>query len=393
MNKKKKIFLIILLSLIFIVSVLFIYLFIKKSIINKNDININTSINELKSNKEDYVFVEINPKLLLIVQDGKINNVYCMNHDCVNFYSDIHIKNMDVIDGVNHIYNLAREKGFDTTDGVKIKSTTYIPLENYNYGFMEIEYIKEEQENQLLMEALNYNNDIKQTNKDYYDDLLEKLKQDDDYDKFYNCKKENGKLGCYFIMDSIKAGFDLESIDIINLDSLFSNKNDVLRILKKFNFNVDKELVKINNTNYKYSISYTHNNTKYGNILYHEITEKLSDELCEYVSDNNCYLTTGIEFIKLSDINLLEPIITNDKIMTISYGVKEKIIEKYNLEHQMELDAEKEKEEIKNECLSKGYHLENKTYCDNGTCVEQEMWCRQESNSFISCRINCRDIN
>lgn len=393
MSKKKKIILIILLSILLIIVSFLMYSFIRKININKNDLKINTSINALKENKEEYVFVEINPKLLLIVQDGKINKVYCMNHDCANFYDDIHVKNMKIVDGINNIYNLAREKGFDTTNGVKIKSTTYIPLENYNYDFIEVEYIKEEQKKQLLTEVLDYNNDIKQTNSDYYDDLLKKLEQDDDYNKFYSCKKENDKLGCYFIMDSIKVGFDLESFDITDWDSLFSNKNNVLRVLKKFNFNVDKDLVKINNTNYTYSISYTHNNTKYGNILYHEMTEKLSNELCAYMSDNNCYLTTGIEFIKLSDINLLEPIITNDKIIVISNGIKEHIVEIYNIDHKYEIEKNEEDERIKNECISKGYHLENKTYCDDGNCIEQEMWCRQESDSFTSCRINCKDID
>ena len=87
------------------------------------------------------------------------------------------------------------------------------------------------------------------------------------------------------------------------------------------------DIVRINNVNYNYSISFTNNGTKYGNVLYRETIEKLSDELCTYISDNNCYLTTGIEFIKLSDINLLEPIITDDKIITISNGIKEHIVE------------------------------------------------------------------
>lgn len=393
MSKKKKIFLIILSSLFLVVVVLSIYSLVRKLIINKNDTNISSSINELKSSKEDYVFVEINPKLLLVVQDDKISNIYCMNHDCANFYNDIHVKNMKIIDGVNQIYNVAREKGFDTTNGVKIKSTTYIPIENYNYDFIEVEYIKEEQKNQLLTEVQDYKDNIEQTTEEYYDNLLDKLKQDNDYDKFYSCKKENDSLGCYFIMDSIKVGFDLESFDITDWNSLFSNKSDVLRILKKFNFNVDKDLVRINNTNFTYSVSFTHNNTKYGNILYHEMTEKLSDELCAYISDNNCYLTTGIEFIKLSDINLLEPIITSDKLIKISNGIKEHLVENYNFEHSLDIDNAEEKEKIKNECITKGYHLENKTYCDDGNCVEQEMWCRQESNGVFLCRNSCEDID
>lgn len=393
MKKKKKIFLIIILSLIFIGIVLSLYSLIKRGIISKNDSKINTSINELKNDKEDYVFLEINPKLLLAVRNDKVESVNCMNHDCQNFYNDIHVKNLNTVEAINQIYLLAGNKGFDTSHGVKIKSTTYIPVEKYDYDFIEIEYIKEEEKNKLLTEVLDYNNTEKQSNENYYDSLLEKLKQDDDYDKFYSCKKENNELSCGFIMSSIKVGFDIESIDVLDPDSLFSNKNDVLRILKKFNFDVSGDIVRINNVNYNYSISFTNNGTKYDNVLYRETIEKLSDELCTYISDNNCYLTTGIEFIKLSDINLLEPIITDDKIITISNGIKEHIVETYNIEHKYEIEKAEEDEKIKNECISKGYHLENKTYCDDGNCIEQEMWCRQESNSFVSCRTSCEDIN
>lgn len=395
MNKKskKKMLKKIIIGLLILLIIFLSLFFTNKLITKKNDDKIKKSIDSFIEEKTDYVFLEINPKLLLIVQDGKVNNVYCMNHDCKNFYDDIHVKNLDIIEAVNQIYLLANEKKFDTSKGVKIQSTTYLPLENYDYDFIKIEYIKEEQEKQLLTEVIDYNSNDKQSNGDDYDNLLKKLETDNDYDKFYRCKNDNNKLSCYFIMDSIKTGFNLESIDIIDIDSLFSNKNDVLRILKKFNFNISKDFVKINNTDYRYSISYTHNNTKYGNILYREITEKLSDELCEYVSDSNCSLTTGIEFIKLSDINLLNPVISNDKINTISYGLKEKIIEKYNLEHQFEIEAAKREEEIKNECISKGYHFEHKTYCDDDVCVEQDMWCKQESASYYLCRENCKDID
>lgn len=392
MNKKKKLSIIILLIFLFIIISLLIYSFIKKSITNKNDLKINSSINEIRNEKEDYVFVEINPKLLLVVENGKVDRIYCMNHDCQNFYNDIHVKDLDAIEAINQIYILANKKGFDTSNGVKIKSTTYIPLENYDYDYIEIEYIREDKKNQLLTEVLNYNESTNK-NSNYYDNLLSKLKQDDDYDKFYSCKNENDQLSCSFIMSSIKAGFDIESVDALDFDSIFLNKNNVLRILKKFNFNVSGDIVRINNANYNYSISFTYNGTNYGNILYRELTEKLSDELCEYTSDGNCIIKTGYEFIKLSDINLLEPVITSDKIITKTNDIKKNLEEQYNLLHQLELESKKEQENIKNECISKGYHLEKQTFCDEETCIEQEMWCRQESNSFVSCRIDCKDID
>lgn len=389
---KKHILLKMLLGIILIILILLVISFMNNKLAEIKDKKINSAINNLVSEKTDYVFVEINPKLLLIVQDGKVNNVYCMNHDCKNFYNDIHVKNLDAVEAINQIYLLANKKGFDTSNGVKIKSTTYIPVEKYDYDFIEIEYIKEEEKNKLLTEVLenSINND---KNGDYYDDLLSNLKKDDDYDKFYSCKKENNELSCGFIMSSIKAGFDIESIDVLDFDSLFSNKNDVLRILKKFNFNVTGDIVRINNVNYNYSISFTYNGTNYGNILYRELTEKLSDELCEYTNDDSCIIKTGYEFIKLSDINLLEPVIPKDKLIIKTNDIKKNIEEQYNLLHQFELESKKEQENIKKECISKGYHLEKKTYCDEETCIEQDMWCRQESNSFVSCRTSCEDIN
>jgi len=378
-SKKKKILLITLSFIVFIIFIIMCYSLIRRTIIKKNDSKINKSITEAMSIKEDYVFVEINPKLVLIVNNGKIQSVHCMNHDCMNFYDDIKVKHLGVMDGINEIYLLAQKKGFDTTHGVKIKSTTYIPV-NDNFNYIEVEYIKEKTKDKLIKEVIN-NKPDNTSNNNYYNDLWDKLKEDDDYDKYYTCDMENNELTCHFIMNAIESKFDLESIDVLDIDSLFSNKNIVLRILKKFNFKVSNDFVSINDKSYKYSISFTHNGTKYGNILYRELIEKLPDELCSY-NENNCYLNDGVELFRIDSINLLNPILTNDSLINISYGLKDNIVKNYELINGYETDFEKRKEKYKQEQIAAGYHLEEKQYCDENGCITEKMWCLPEDVNF-----------
>lgn len=373
---KRKILLIILSIILFILFVLICYSLIRKNILKNNDNEINNSITSITSEKIDYVFIDINPSLVLTVKSNKIIDIACLNEDCLIIYDSLDIKNKNLGDGIDNIYNVSKEKGFNVSNGVKVKSSLNLNLEEKDY--ITIEYIDNNKEQELL-KNINNNDNIKTIdNNNYYNNIWEELKKDLDYDKYYTCKMKDNKLICNFIISAIESKFDIERVDILDVDSLLSNKSTVLRILKKFNFSVENDSVIINGKEYGYSISFTSNGTKYGNVLIREIIEDLSKEskdLCKYVDNEDCKIDDGFEFIRLEELNLLNPNLTKDNFIIKNYGKKDNILKMYELQYGYEIDLEKRKEEYKQEQIAAGYHLEEKKLCDEDGCMTQKMWC------------------
>lgn len=396
---KKHIIRKILLTLLVIILLFFGYRFISYKIDETNAEKMSKIISEVSKERTDYVFVEINPSFVFTVKDNKVNDVACLNDDCISIYSDIDIKDKNLNESIDIVYNVSKEKGFDTSNGVKVKISNNVNIETKDY--ITVEYINTTKEKEFLNEIKN-NEEIKNVSNDgYYANLWEKLKKDENYDDVYTCNmNDNKELECYIILETgINKDSDYDSLGTVEkLEELFGNsQSKVYNILKKFNFDVRNNKVYINGVKFGYVPLFTLNDTPYKNALTAEKINILDNSICAsgYVEYENgiCQVEDGVYIIPLEKINLVNPASAINNMITNEFGVYNNIMEIYNLEHQIELNAEKEKEEIKNECISKGYHLENKTYCDNGTCVEQEMWCREESNSFISCRINCKDID
>lgn len=374
-KKKKRIFLKIILCLLALI-ILFILIKLGINYIhNIKDKKINNKISELSSEKVDYVFVEINPSLVLMVENEKIKKVSCLNNDCMTMLSDLHINNMKIMDGINDIYELAREKSFDTSKGVKIKSTTYIEAEKYNYDFITVEYITEKQKDNLLEEVIGSKDELLD-NGTYYEKLWTELKKDSDYSKVYDCKMDNNELECNFIKKAITPSIIDIYADFINVDEWLTSGDNVIRTLKKFGFNVKKDEVEINGVSYGYSPVFYYNDEKHENVLITEPKEKLSDEYCEFVENKNCIIKTGVQFIEIGDMNLVNPIINSNNIIFHSNGLKEEIVNQYNVVHWYEIENEKKEKEIEEDCLSKGYHKEMKKYEIDEEPFE--MWCTDD---------------
>lgn len=84
MNKKIKIILLVIVIIIIGIVTYFMisYNNYKKELENINIVN--DAVEEY-NNLESYVFVDINPSLVLTIINNKINNVTCLNEDCNSF--------------------------------------------------------------------------------------------------------------------------------------------------------------------------------------------------------------------------------------------------------------------------------------------------------------------
>lgn len=45
-----------------------------------------------------------------LLKENKVNNIACLNDDCVSIYNDIDVKGKSIGDSIDNLYNLAKEK-------------------------------------------------------------------------------------------------------------------------------------------------------------------------------------------------------------------------------------------------------------------------------------------
>lgn len=246
---KKKIILIIILVLFIILGVSYFGL----SYFNKNNkkkaIEFKENIQELQKEEVSYMIVEINPKAILEVVNGKVVSKGCLNHDCINIFKDIDITDKDIKSALELMYNTAKEKGIDVKDGVKVSSKSE-KIEEY---VKEIEYvvyknIDEEEEKKELEQVID-NETIKNEEKkeSYSEKLLNEYKNDSDHGKLYTCSLVNDEVACYVTEDfDIELSKDLDSN--YNLYALYQTSQKLERMLNKFDIKYDyKKTYNINN--------------------------------------------------------------------------------------------------------------------------------------------------
>lgn len=189
---KKKIVLIIGIMIILIIVSFAIYYFININNINKNSKKMESIVNEVKENNVNYIFLDINPSFTLVMQNDVVSQVICRNDDCTKLKNSINIEGKTLINAVDEIYNTATEKGYDTKNGVYIKTTT--PLsQKLNTNYIHIETIEKDEEENLLKENID-KIEIELTDNEK---LIEKLKKDEDYGNIYTCSIINNNVECY----------------------------------------------------------------------------------------------------------------------------------------------------------------------------------------------------
>lgn len=201
-KRKKHIFRKILLTLLIIVILYFSYNFIDGKVNELKAKKFYHEINDLSNERTDFVFVEINPHLLLNVKNNKVIKTMCLNEDCKKIYNDLSLENKNINESIDIIYNVSNEKGFDTSNGVNIKTTGKIEIEEKTY--IQVEYINEATKNEILSNVKDVDID-NISNDDYYNNLWDKLKKDPDYGNLYSCDMENGELACFLTWKELSS--------------------------------------------------------------------------------------------------------------------------------------------------------------------------------------------
>lgn len=242
LKPKKHVFRKILLGILILVLLFSSYRFVKNKIDEINVKKINNTINELAKKRIDYVFVEINPSFVLTIKDNKVNDVACLNDDCVRIYNDINIKGKNINDSIDTIYNVSKEKGFNVSNGVKIKTSSNVSIEVKDH--ITIEHIDSYKAKELLKEVKN-NEGIKNvSNDDYYTTLWKKLKEDSDYGSVYSCNINSSELYCSFTEDFMNS---MSSLTIYCLPGCLPRaielSNSMKRVLDKFDVKYSTEKV------------------------------------------------------------------------------------------------------------------------------------------------------
>ena len=322
----KKIFRKILLFILLVFLSWFLVLSISNFISEMKDKKIKSVLNDLEKDKISYLFVEINPSFVLTVKGNIVTDIACLNDDCLIFYDDIDVKDKNINDSIDSLYNLSKEKGFNVSGGVKVKTTEKIDIKKEDY--ISVEYIDNNAKKELLSNIKN-NEIIKEVNDNYYANLWEELKKDNDYGKVYECSMNNDELECYIKKDFVIHTYDDEKAssitDIVTITKIWSteiipNLNRLERVLKKFGVQVDADDTlgfMVNPIGYVYI-----DGVKYSTV----ILPQTPDEI-EYDAKIKC----DIYGFKLTDINLLKPNNTQVKILLeedeIDYNINPIVID------------------------------------------------------------------
>jgi len=217
---------------------------------SKNNLeNFKNNIQEIEEKEVSYVIVEINPKAILEVVNGKVVSKGCMNNDCLTIFKEIDILNNDIKSALEKMYNTAKEKGINVENGVKVSSSNK-KVEDYikDISYVEYKNITLEEEKEEIKKVLD-NNEIKEeTKKDNYKEQLLKTYQNDyDHGKLYECKMIDNEVACFITEDFDKElSKDLETE--FDLYGMHKTAESFERLLKKFNIK------------YNYKKTYTFNN-------------------------------------------------------------------------------------------------------------------------------------
>ncbi len=374
---KKHIFRKILLGVLTFILLVVMIMLIKTGITKINNTMFSNAINKIDEEKVNYMFIEINPSFAITIKNNRVNDVACLNDDCVSIYDDIKIVGKNTNDSIEYLFNLAKEKGFDTSNGVKIRTSNKSDIDINKLNYVNIEYIDETTESELLSSVKN-NKKIKNIdNDDYYSKLWKRLKKDRDYNKYYTCDMKNKKLECYFIMKAItppKWNLSSEDYEGIfgNMVDYMGKMNKMESIFNKFGVKTKNRqidiVLKLQNKDFYYTRQFTR--SYFGNVTEYSMILMYEDEY-----DN-------MEIINIEDINLLNINEAVTKSTKISSGLQEEMEQQKAEEERRKQEEQKQKEEA----LQKEKNLIQKGYT-----VNEEMT-KDNCNNDGSCKSYCLDI-
>lgn len=239
-KKKKKIIRKILLVLIIILIGLLMYLFSMNLLTKYNNDRLQEKIKRI-TDEITYVVIEINPKIILELKDGKVINSGCLNDDCLTVFDNLDLKDISIKQATEKLYNRAKEKNIDVSNGVSLSSyDSNIEEEVKDLNYVQYKVIDKKQIKEEIKKVIN-NSEIKeQKNQNKInDDILKIYKKDKHYGNLYECKIVDGELECY-ITKSFAERLSDEGDSIEEIMRNISDMRSLEVIFDKFEFDYEK---------------------------------------------------------------------------------------------------------------------------------------------------------
>ena len=234
-KRKINIFIFIFLGILLVIFMLLMLNLIKIKISNYNTNKLIEEINTVKENEISYVFVEINPKIVLEFEGDKVIDKSCLNEDCITTFNDLDLENKNINEAIDILYNQAKDSGFDTSNVTISSANPSIEEKAANIEYSTYQNINKEEEKELMNEVIDNTSISNSDNKlNYNGELLEVYKSDSAYGSIYTCSIENNDLACYIAEDFYQE----LSRDTISLNEMllqFDKVIDFMALLDKFN--------------------------------------------------------------------------------------------------------------------------------------------------------------
>ncbi len=224
-KKKKKIFRKIVIGILVVVIIIFGKYKINSYIMKANDKKIVDKIGKVEI--PTYVFVEINPSIVLEIINNKVKSIACLNEDCKKITTGLDMRDYKLSESIEILYNMAKDQGFDVSNGVRVKSVNRITMMYDNKIKVEFELIDSVTESEKLKNVID-NTTLLSNKEKSNEELLAIYKSDKDYGKYYTCKITS-ELECYFIEGSLPNDpWSNDSVLIIE------QREAIRRVLDKF---------------------------------------------------------------------------------------------------------------------------------------------------------------
>ena len=234
-KRKINIFIFIFLGILLVIFMLLMLNLIKIKISNYNTNKLIEEINTVKENEISYVFVEINPKIVLEFEGDKVIDKSCLNEDCITTFNDLDLENKNINETIDILYNKAKDSGFDTSNVTISSANPSIEEKVANIEYSTYQNINKEEEKELMNEVIDNTSISNSDNKlNYNEELLEVYKSDSAYGSIYTCSIENNDLACYITEDFYQE----LSRDTISLNEMllqFDKVINFMALLDKFN--------------------------------------------------------------------------------------------------------------------------------------------------------------
>ena len=228
------------LALLVLLIAIFTYLSVANLLMKYDNNKLQKKVKEVAS-EITYVVIEINPKIILELKDGKVINSGCLNSDCLTVFDNLDLKDISIKQATEKLYNRAKDKNVDISNGVILSSSDKNieeEIKDLNYVYykkIDKKQIKEEIKNVIDNKEIKEQKNQNEVN----NDILAIYKKDKHYGSLYECKIVENELECY-ITKSFANRLSDEGDSIEEIMRNISDMRFLENIFDKFGFDYER---------------------------------------------------------------------------------------------------------------------------------------------------------